>query len=162
MDNQHLLMPFQNDPWKSPSQPVLLQNAPTDPRYCFISSENYIDSLEKKLKQLKGKTAKESTSKEMVDSLGRVRDDQMQSFLNTDSCDRLMDFSVDITDPSAAAFLQRRLHPERQAVNSEELVYLLQDDALSKTVTENSENIEECSDDSITLSKTDLQVSTNQ
>ena len=110
---------------------------------------------------MKGKSAKEPTSKEMVHSLGRVRDDQMQSFLNANSCDRLMDFSVDITDPSTVAFLQRRLHPERQAVNSEELVQLLQDDALSKAVSENSDKIEECGDCAVTPMKTDQQDSTN-
>lgn len=88
------------------------------------------------MNRLKGRT-REVDSKEMVKSLTAAREDHMKHYMSSDlsSDGPFMDDATNC-DPSAenSAFanLQRRLNPEKQALNAEELKLLIENDEVEK------------------------------
>ena len=91
---------------------------------------------EKKLKHINGKHRPEPSSRDIINSLTCFRSDQMQRFMDMDQC--FSTSATSLTDQTAtsslgsASYIQRRLHPERQAIDMEELFELLKDDELAK------------------------------
>ncbi|XP_060063038.1 uncharacterized protein LOC132543539 [Ylistrum balloti] len=53
-----------------------------DPTRDFISPERYLQSLERKLNKVQGKKGQEANSKDIIESLGKVRDDQMAQLMS--------------------------------------------------------------------------------
>ncbi|KAK2175380.1 hypothetical protein NP493_737g02053 [Ridgeia piscesae] len=105
----------------------------------LVSSEKYIDSLERKLDRIKGKgkDGHEPTSKEMLHHLSAVKEAHMKEL--TDTSDRPFESNYStnlerVNDAAAVTFLQRKLCPERQAIMVEELHPLVENDTL-QTVT---------------------------
>lgn len=90
---------------------------------------------ESKLNKVQGKNRHgEPNPRDMIDGLTRVKEDHMARFISqtAERCfipDGAMD---DHNDASPAALLQRRLHPEKQALNPEEIVVLVNADELNK------------------------------
>ncbi|ESO94132.1 hypothetical protein LOTGIDRAFT_203931 [Lottia gigantea] len=124
----------QNDPWASSNTSGVLSPPVSDPLFQVISSERYLNSLESKLSRIKGNRRKEPTAKEMLSSLEKVKDDHMNRYLQTNTVQTFQTNyeSVASHSDSAVSYFDRLLHPERQPMSEEELVVLLQDDALSK------------------------------
>ncbi|XP_076464313.1 uncharacterized protein LOC143296329 [Babylonia areolata] len=128
----------QNDPWIPLTEVTgIISQPPCDPRYQLIDSDRYIESLERKLKRIKGRNKPEPSSRDIIDSLAGFKDDQMRRFLHNGhtitSEPSSSVIAADVaTSSSSMAFLQRRLHPERQALNMEELFELLKDDELAR------------------------------
>ncbi|XP_046582405.1 uncharacterized protein LOC124289787 [Haliotis rubra] len=134
-------VPAMNDPWapQSPSNVTVLP-CPTDPLHQLISSDRYIESLEKKLNRLKGRSRREPSSHDIVQSLSKLRNDQMERFLKEESSQtQAVNLSSGGEATSSSSYIQRRLYPEKQAVTGDELVVLLQDDALAIRIAEEQE-----------------------
>ena len=72
----------------------------------------------------------------MLDSLTAVREDSMRRLTETCSDESVIVFETESeSDHSGiASDISRRLHPERQAINTEELKVLVDDDELGKRV----------------------------
>ncbi|KAK6183478.1 hypothetical protein SNE40_010954 [Patella caerulea] len=127
-----------NDPWNTAAAVGVITPPTSDPAYQFISSERYLNSLESKLSKIKGKSSREPSAKEIISSLGKVKDDHMNRFISDENKNN-NEFhwpTTDFDDPSAVSYFDRLLHPERQAVSGEELIELLKDDALSRNTSE--------------------------
>ncbi|KAK7103700.1 uncharacterized protein [Littorina saxatilis] len=138
----------QNDPWSPlPQDSNGISPPPADPRHQLIDSARYIDSLEKRLKKVQGKQRPEPSSRQIIDSLASFREDQMQRFMNRDQNGTSVLLSSADTDSESAvsgsvAYIQRKLHPEKQAINMEELFELLKDDELARIRAENEDKEE--------------------
>ena len=87
---------------------------------------------EKKLSRLKGKTDKQAKPSEMITSLQRTKEDQLNHILAGQN--QLNDFEdeLDFQEKSVISSIQRRLNPEGQAMNPVELYPLLNNDFLAK------------------------------
>ncbi|KAH3873088.1 hypothetical protein DPMN_036314 [Dreissena polymorpha] len=95
------------------------------------SSEQYIESLEKKLKKVKGLSSKDVKQSEMIRSLETCRHLQNSQYLASN--DTMNDtVTVDEVTNSMFVAMQRKLNPEKQALNPLELLPLVEDDVLSK------------------------------
>ncbi|OWF50819.1 uncharacterized protein LOC110449979 [Mizuhopecten yessoensis] len=64
-----------------PAIPALLGPG-LDPSRDFISSERYLQSLERKLNKVQGKKDQEANSKDIIKSLGKVKDDHMVQMMS--------------------------------------------------------------------------------
>ncbi|KAK3592552.1 hypothetical protein CHS0354_005613 [Potamilus streckersoni] len=134
----------QNDPWKpldENNSPNIIKSHVANPLYDLISSDKYIDSLEKKLHRIKGRASEFATSKDMIAALEHKRDAQMQQYMissNTAGADYV---TVDQSSPGFS--LQRKLHPEKQFLNPQEIVALLEEDVLAKNFEESQEKDEQ-------------------
>ncbi|KAK7490196.1 hypothetical protein BaRGS_00018541, partial [Batillaria attramentaria] len=124
----------ENDPWSPlPAASGVIQQPPADPRYQLIDSGRYIESLEKKLNRIKGKQKQEPNSRDIIDSLALFRDDQMRRYIEKEEqVTTSPTITQDQDNTSATSYIQRKLHPERQAINVEELFELLKDDQLAR------------------------------
>ncbi|PVD25906.1 hypothetical protein C0Q70_13570 [Pomacea canaliculata] len=121
----------ENDPWLPlPESSAAITAPPVDPLRQLIDSERYIESLEKKLIRIKGKCYKAPSSADIINSLALFRDDQMRRFMAKES-DVSLSSTITPQDTSSS-YIQRRLHPERQAINVDELFELLKDDELAR------------------------------
>ena len=76
--------------------------------------------------------AKTVTSKDIIESLTRAKDDHMKNFFDNSSSCFISDYINEDSDESRLAYLQRRMHPERQALTAEELEVLVENDIISK------------------------------
>ncbi|ELT95796.1 hypothetical protein CAPTEDRAFT_218226 [Capitella teleta] len=93
--------------------------------------------LENKLSRLRGRRSPDpqtnaKVAKEMLKGLAESREGQMQSFMESDveaSNDVIVDCS---TQDGTLDNLQRRLNPEKQALNEEEKKALVENDELAK------------------------------
>ncbi|KAL8611098.1 hypothetical protein ACOMHN_064388 [Nucella lapillus] len=138
----------QNDPWTPlPEKADGILQPPCDPRHQLIDSDRYIESLERRLKRLKGRNKPELSSRDIINSIAGFKDDQMRRFLqNGHSITAPPPYSSSsITDDAtttSASYLQRKLYPERQALNTEELFELLKDDELTRIKLEEEEEEE--------------------
>ncbi|XP_067681611.1 coiled-coil domain-containing protein 32-like [Haliotis asinina] len=132
--------PAMNDPWapQPPSNGTVLP-CPTDPLHELISSDRYIASLEKKLNRIKGRSRQEPSSQDIVQSLTKLRNDQMERFLKEESSQTQAVQLPCGGEATSTSYIQRRLYPEKQAVTGDELVVLLQDDALAIRIAEEQE-----------------------
>ena len=101
---------------------------------------------ENKLNKLKGRSAHEVSPKEMVRCLSDAREAHMQRHLassaETSYASHFADTdSKDLnSDSSALTNLQRRMHPEKQALTTEELKALVENDELEKVAREIAED----------------------
>ncbi|XP_052769122.1 uncharacterized protein LOC128209225 [Mya arenaria] len=132
-----------NDPWSPPIQNThiaLLPQPKKDPLRDIKSPEIYIQSLEKKLQRFKGQTKTDKVRPdEMIKSLQEARDLHTSQYLESRDSQSSEFVTVDQDNSSVLLSVQRKLHPERQALNQLELIPLVHDDVLSK----HSEQIEE-------------------
>jgi len=87
--------------------------------------------IEKKLQRKRGKNDS-AKPKEMIKSLQEARDLHTTQFLASNHVNEDHCVTVDDDNTSVLLSVQRRLHPERQALNPLELVPLVHDDVLSK------------------------------
>merc|ERR1712226_1591294 len=108
-----------------------------NPRDIYLSSEDYIAVLESKLKKLTAPPNKPPSSRDMMRSLAQSKESRMKALTDESSSPyiRNHDFVAEEEETRMAA-IQRRLHPERQALNPEERKYLLENDELGKLVHE--------------------------
>ncbi|GFO14268.1 RNA 3'-terminal phosphate cyclase-like [Plakobranchus ocellatus] len=106
---------------------------PQNPLYQMIDSEKYIQSLEQKLSKLTKNRRKEPTSRDIINSLAVFHEDQMRRYI-----DDTIGFSPSANDgfsddgSAHSSFLQRRLYPERQPLNPEEIAELLKEDVVAE------------------------------
>ncbi|XP_069117228.1 uncharacterized protein [Argopecten irradians] len=106
----------------APTIPVL--SRPTmDPTRDFISPERYLQSLERKLNKVQGKKDKEASSKDIINSLSKVRDDQMVQMMSETRV------SGDNLDQYQGSVLNKN-HNSSQL---EEVVALVYQDCLAKS-----------------------------
>jgi hypothetical protein len=88
---------------------------------------------ESKLSRLKGRhQISEASAKDLLKGLAESRERQMQKFLETNAEESTNVQDVSTPDEGAMDQLQRRLHPERQALNEEEKKALIENDELAK------------------------------
>ncbi|KAL3874768.1 hypothetical protein ACJMK2_037738 [Sinanodonta woodiana] len=134
----------QNDPWKTLDQTnytTIVQPPATNPLYDLISSDKYLDSLEKRLHKIKGRSSEVATSKDMISALEHKRDAQMQQYMISSSTAGADYVTVDQSSPGFS--LQRKLYPEKQFLNPQEIVALLEEDVLGKNFEESQEKDEQ-------------------
>ena len=112
----------------------------------LVASE-HVCIAERRLKKIKGKNKPEPSSRDIIDSLACFRDDQMRRFMDKDHSSTVLTTTTivdeDVTASAPVSYLQRRLYPERQALNMEELFELLKDDELACIKTDQEEEDEE-------------------
>lgn len=104
----------------------MLSPAPSvDPVHDFISSEKYIESLEKKLKKVAGQSNKEPTSKDIIKSLEQCKEASMR---------RLLDSSNGMSQPQdySEAVVNKTHQGQQQDV--EEIVAIVYQDQLAAHV----------------------------
>ena len=103
----------------------------------------FFSFTEKKLKRINGKHKPEPSSRDIISSLACFRDDQMHRFMDMEQCFTTAANSLTNQQSTcslgSASYIQRRLHPERQAIDMEELFELLQDDELARSRGEDDE-----------------------
>ena len=87
---------------------------------------------EKKLTRLKGGTNKEAKPSEMISSLQRTKEDQLNQILAGQDQINTCDDELDYQEHTVMSSIQRRLNPEGQALNPVELYPLLNNDFLAK------------------------------
>ncbi|KAL4239140.1 hypothetical protein ACF0H5_003842 [Mactra antiquata] len=125
-----------NDPWKSAQEPEIvfptLPDAPVDPLRNMIGSDDYIKSLEKKLSKM-SKNSGAVKPKEMIRCLQAARDLHTSEYLSSQAAGDFYDNSDSNSHETVITSLQRKLNPERQALNALEIAPLVKDDILSKT-----------------------------
>ncbi|XP_077395561.1 coiled-coil domain-containing protein 32 [Festucalex cinctus] len=85
-------------------------------------SETYIASLENRLKKLKGQSS-DVTSRDMLRSLSQAKKECWDRFLHDTQASEL--FQSSNMDESAVEHFKRWLVPEKVAISTEELEYLL-------------------------------------
>lgn len=108
----------------------MLSPAPSvDPVHDYISSEKYIESLEKKLKKVAGQSNKEPTSKDIIKSLEQCKEASMR---------RLLDSSNGTSQPQdySEAVVNKTHQGQQQDV--EEIVAIVYQDQLAAHSTEHS------------------------
>ncbi|GAB1609900.1 uncharacterized protein LOC115213416 [Argonauta hians] len=128
---------MKNDPWSPmPSVAADLPPVPKDPIFNMISSEEYLESLNKRLQQIKFENRKEPTSKDIINELVLKKADIMKNFLE-DGHTFQFDDAISLDEDNFQAYFQRKFCPERQALSSDELITLLKADELTTEV-ENS------------------------
>ena len=101
-----------------------------------LSSALYVlfSISEKKLEKMKGASTKVKP-KDMIKSLQSVRDQQITQFMTTETiCESYFEESVDMESDSIVSSFQRKINPAKQAIDSVELLPLLREDFLAKTV----------------------------
>ncbi|CAI9724359.1 Hypothetical predicted protein [Octopus vulgaris] len=129
---------MKNDPWTPlPSMSANLPPAPKDPLYDMISSEEYLESLNRRLQQIKLEGQKEPTSKDIIKELALKKADIMKNFLEEGGSLEFDDANA-LDDDNFQSYFQRKFCPERQALSTEELITLLQADELTNQVENNS------------------------
>ncbi|KAI1295664.1 hypothetical protein HDE_05528 [Halotydeus destructor] len=123
-----------DDPWRSRSN--TFHSKDTDNNSFdddFVNhlpdSEEYIASLEKKLAKISGKSVV-SSSRDVVNSLSKIRQDVMATLINSSSACEFLNESLE--QNGAIAAVERKLFPERQALTKEELEKLLEQDILAR------------------------------
>ncbi|CAE1322959.1 unnamed protein product [Acanthosepion pharaonis] len=123
-----------NDPWTPlpPSSSTLPM--PKNPLYDIISSEEYLESLNKRLHQIRQQGTKEPSAKDILNGLAVKKADIMKQFLEENSSHLNEDDLNSLDAENFQTFLQRKIFPERQAISAEELVTLIQADELAKLV----------------------------
>ncbi|XP_033734155.1 uncharacterized protein LOC117323208 [Pecten maximus] len=99
------------------SRPVL------DPTRDFISTERYLQSLERKLDKVQGKKGKEVNSKDIIESLSKVKDDQMTQLMS--------ETRVSGDDPDQ--YKGSVLNKNHNSSQLEEVVALVYQDCLAKS-----------------------------
>lgn len=138
----------ENDPWVPLDQELdvsRLKNSnettvsdlplPKNPLYHMIDSEKYIQTLEQKLAKItkNRNKQKEPTSRDIINSLADFHEDQMRRYLDDTAGICSTSDSVAVDDSSMQpSYLQRKIYPERQPLNSEEIAELLKEDVLGE------------------------------
>ncbi|BFZ06975.1 hypothetical protein BsWGS_10014 [Bradybaena similaris] len=133
-----------NDPWTplpevEPATPQPgIAPAPENPLSKMIDSERYIQTLERKLAQLSKSREGEPSSRDIITSLALFHDDQMRRYISqTDIIDfGLASYSRSDEAMPPSSFVQRKLHPEKQPLNAEEIAELVKEDVLAKVFEE--------------------------
>ncbi|CAL1526166.1 unnamed protein product [Lymnaea stagnalis] len=133
-----------NDPWLPLDEDLTtLQNLainpiPANPLHQMIDSEKYIQSLEQKLKKISKARQGEPTSHEIISSLALFHDDQMRRYIDDTNINSFTSTGTSANDEPTTplAFMQRKLHPEKQPLNAEEILELVKEDILDKTFEE--------------------------
>lgn len=97
---------------------------------------------EKRLSKIKGK-ADVVKPKDIIQSLQEVRDLHTSQYMLGTSVDTYSETFASDTNESVISSVQRRLNPERQALNPQELVPLVNEDVLAKTLEEDARQNEE-------------------
>ncbi|GFR99765.1 hypothetical protein ElyMa_006381600 [Elysia marginata] len=132
----------ENDPWvpldlsKENSSAGSCLPVPQNPLYQMIDSEKYIQSLEQKLAKLtKSRTSKqkEPTSRDIINSLAVFHEDQMRRYID-DSSGTCSSNNTAIVDDNSLqpSYLQRKMYPERQPLNYEEIAELVKEDVMAE------------------------------
>ena len=86
--------------------------------------------VEKKLDKLKCKD-KEITSKEIIQYLESIKDDQFNNLFKSSLQFNLIEETLDEDNDSLYSSFERRLFPQRQAINPQELLQLIDNDYLN-------------------------------
>ncbi|XP_061172748.1 coiled-coil domain-containing protein 32-like [Saccostrea echinata] len=98
-----------------------------DPAHDFISSERYLESLEKKLKKVTGKSKTEPTSKDIIRSLEQCKEASMKHLLeSSENTDQTVDYTGAVLNKSH----------QGQQQTTEEIVALVFQDQLAVHQTE--------------------------
>ncbi|CAG5114760.1 unnamed protein product [Candidula unifasciata] len=143
MEESRMESKCNNDPWAPlhgeglASSQLLIAQAPENPLNQMIESERYIQTLERRLAQLsKGKQG-EPSSKDIITSLALFHDDQMRRYISqTDIIDFGLASCSGSDEMPQTSFVQRKLRPEKQPLNPEELAELVKEDVLAKVFEE--------------------------
>ncbi|RUS84782.1 hypothetical protein EGW08_007466 [Elysia chlorotica] len=110
-------------------------STPLNPLYQIIDSEKYIQSLENKLAKLtKNKIKqKEPTSRDIINSLATFHEDQMRRYID-DTAGYCPSSNAGTIEESSmqASYLHRKIYPERQPLNAEEIAELLKEDVMAE------------------------------
>lgn len=99
-----------------------------------INKVNVVLLSEGKLKKLKGSTKKEPLAKDILIGLDKLRECQMHSVVNDKDSPYISnsEYDSDNIEPVSLLNLQRKLAPEKQAINNEEIKPLIDNDVLSQ------------------------------
>lgn len=91
---------------------------------------------ENKLRKLKAGSKKEPTAKDMILSLEKSKEDHFRRLeqFKEDYVSNFVSDSLSSDNDSSLSYIQRRIHPDRIAIDPEELVELLHDNAVEKQV----------------------------
>ncbi|XP_059161807.1 uncharacterized protein LOC131944927 [Physella acuta] len=131
-----------NDPWVPLPDVIddddtsVLPSLPNDPLHEMIDSEKYIQTLETKLKKImKSKKGGEPSSREIISSLALFHEDQMKRYIEESTTSSFNSMNID-EQIAQISFVQRKLHPEKQPLNAEEILELVRADILARTYEE--------------------------
>ena len=81
---------------------------------------------------MKGKNGKEPVARDMLKSLKDVNQYQMQSVIATNYTEN-SDYNTDLVhQPTIVSLLQRKIYPETQAINKDEIKVLVNNDELER------------------------------
>lgn len=86
--------------------------------------------VEKRLDKLKCKD-KEVTSKEIIQYLESIKDDQFNNLFKSSLQFNLIEETLDEDNDSLYSSFERKLFPQRQAINPQELLQLIDNDYLN-------------------------------
>ncbi|XP_045162307.2 uncharacterized protein LOC123527076 isoform X2 [Mercenaria mercenaria] len=92
-------------------------------------------SQKKRLNKIKGKSATVKP-KDMIQSLHEARDLHSSQYISDSTTNTYSEDFTSDTSESMITSIQRKLNPERQALNTQELVPLVQEDVLARTLAE--------------------------
>lgn len=107
---------------------------------------------EAKIHKLKGRRSKEPCARDLLESLSAVREDSTRNN-HTLSSEAFYADTISEED-SALAQLQRKIHPERQAITTDELLHLVDHDQLQSVIlATNSDSKENVSNESDQMNK---------
>jgi len=109
--------------------------------------------LEAKLKRTRGAGSKEPQAKDIISGLHKIRESQMLTQLNdTDNLPYIRNSEyIEDFHPSAVGLLQRKIAPDKQALNAEELKVLVENDELEKMTSTSS-----CTDNETKVSRSEI------
>lgn len=101
------------------------------------------------MNKIKGKS-ENLKAKDIIEGIHETRDMHVSQYMSQSTTNTYSECFVSDTNESVVSAIQRRLNPDKQALNPLELMPLVQEDVLSKTVAEldDTESTEEtCCED---------------
>ena len=121
------------DPWAPIPQ--------TDCSYVAdLESDRYVSYLEAKLTKLKESRDSEPTSKDLLAGLSQAKEAEMSNLTQSSAEPYISSYAenddANIENPAVVSAIQRKLQPEKQALTTEELLELVENDELAKVRTE--------------------------
>ena len=127
---------------------------------CDLDSERYVAALESRLNKLKESRNSEPTAKELLAGLSQAKEAEMINLTQSSSGPYISSYActdgddANIESPSLVMAIQRKLQPEKQALSTEELLELVENDELAK-IRHEMENLESVENNADTPEVTD-------
>ena len=94
---------------------------------------------EAKLHRLKGQNEREVKPRDILQGLTDAKESHMRGIVQTSEPSIFQEECLESSEGSTIAAIQRRLYPERQALTTDELKHLVENDNLGEQHQENSE-----------------------